>query len=385
MRAPISLPKSSALEKLANSVSPVGADKKTALQYTKFTMPLCHFTGHNLWILKPTGLNRGRGIHVFQSMDSLKELIKAYLPKKKIIKKDQKGADDKGEATVITESKETKESIETTFIIQKYIEMPLLIHNRKFDIRMWVLVTSELDCYLFKEGYIRTSSAPFAINLDDVDNKFVHLTNNAIQKFGKDYGKFEDGNQMSFGQFQEYIETEYASKNVSLYRDLLPQIKVLVKKSMLATKKKLNSENRRNTFELFGYDFIIDSDFNVWLIEVNTNPCLEESSALLKMLLPRMVDDALKLTVDVAFPPLPAHQGGPRKPYPVKNFTDQENMWYSFTRIISNYREYICGSSDSSTSSCTTEKVTLRSDYIIVADDSKGLKVKKYNIKGGKQ
>ena len=47
---------------------------------------------------------------------------------------------------------------------------------------------------------------------------------------------------------------------------------------------------------------MIDSYFNVWLIEVNTNPCLEESSGLLSMLLPRMVEDMLKLTVDIVFP-----------------------------------------------------------------------------------
>jgi len=55
--------------------------------------------------------------------------------------------------------------------------------------------------------------------------------------------------------------------------------------------------------EIFGYDFILDEDLNPWLIEVNTNPCLEESSTLLKVLIPRMLDDALKLTLDVVFPP----------------------------------------------------------------------------------
>jgi D-alanine-D-alanine ligase-like ATP-grasp enzyme len=50
--------------------------------------------------------------------------------------------------------------------------------------------------------------------------------------------------------------------------------------------------------EIFGYDFIIDSALKPWLIEVNTNPCLEESSSLLKILIPRMLDDALKLTLD---------------------------------------------------------------------------------------
>jgi len=43
---------------------------------SKYTMPVCHFSGYNLWILKPTHLNRGRGIHVFRNPESLHELIK---------------------------------------------------------------------------------------------------------------------------------------------------------------------------------------------------------------------------------------------------------------------------------------------------------------------
>jgi len=42
-------------------------------------------------------------------------------------------------------------------------------------------------------------------------------------------------------------------------------------------------------FEIFGYDFMIDSQAKVWLIEINTNPCLEESSPLLHKLIPRML------------------------------------------------------------------------------------------------
>ena len=67
-----------------------------------------------------------------------------------------------------------------TFIIQKYIERPLLIHKRKFDIRVWVLLTQEQDLYFFPEGYLRTSGSEFGIDLKNIDDAFVHLTNNAV-------------------------------------------------------------------------------------------------------------------------------------------------------------------------------------------------------------
>jgi Tubulin-tyrosine ligase family len=83
----------------------------------------------------------------------------------------------------------------------------------------------------------------------------------------------------------------------------MPRIREIVKISMLSVKSKLNENDRKFCFELFGYDFFIDADFKVWLIEINTNPCIEESSPLLSMLIPRMIDDALKLTVDLLFAP----------------------------------------------------------------------------------
>lgn len=47
-------------------------------QFTKHSCPLSHFDGHNLWLLKPTHLNRGRGIHVFRDLTTLHKLIKEY-------------------------------------------------------------------------------------------------------------------------------------------------------------------------------------------------------------------------------------------------------------------------------------------------------------------
>lgn len=64
---------------------------------------------------------------------------------------------------------------------------------------------------------------------------------------------------------------------------------------MQSVKRKLNLHQRKYCMEIFGYDFIIDEDFKTWLIEINTNPCIEESSNLLKMLLPRMIGNLIIL------------------------------------------------------------------------------------------
>lgn len=64
---------------------------------------------------------------------------------------------------------------------------------------------------------------------------------------------------------------------------------------------KINRNNRKNCMEIFGFDYFLDEKFNLYLIEVNTNPCIEESSPLLAQLIPRMLDDAYILTLDSIF------------------------------------------------------------------------------------
>lgn len=66
---------------------------------------------------------------------------------------------------------------------------------------------------------------------------------------------------------------------------------------------KLDPKRRVNTFEWFGLDFMLDEDFKVYLIEVNTNPCLELSSPLLARLIPGALENALKLVIDPLFSP----------------------------------------------------------------------------------
>jgi len=70
----------------------------------------------------------------------------------------------------------------------------MLINERKFDIRLWVLVTQDLECFLFSEGYIRMSSYKYSTDEETFNQLAVHLTNHAIQVQDPAYGINEDAN-----------------------------------------------------------------------------------------------------------------------------------------------------------------------------------------------
>lgn len=231
----------------------------------------------NLWIIKPAEKsNRGQGISICNSISQIK--------------------------SILHQQKDHPRS----FIFQKYLEKPFLIHRRKFDFRCFALITSVnsiLQGYFYTEGYIRTASLEFSTK--DINDSFRHLTNDAIQKHGEDYGKYEDGNKMSYREFQRYIDNHVHDKKINFFQEVLPKIKELVKDSIKCSFTKIDPNRRLNCFEILGYDFMIDSQFKPWLIEVNTNPCLELSSSLLGVLIPAMVENSIKIAVDPLFPPNP--------------------------------------------------------------------------------
>lgn len=66
---------------------------------------------------------------------------------------------------------------------------------------------------------------------------------------------------------------------------------------------KIDPKRRLHSFEIFGYDFMIDEDLKVYLIECNTNPCLELSCPLLARIIPAMLDSAFRIALDPLFPP----------------------------------------------------------------------------------
>jgi hypothetical protein len=140
------------------------------------------------------------------------------------------------------------------------------------------------------------------------------------------FNKFEADNEVSFADFQSYLDTEYNGK-IDIKRDFFPQMKDLIRHTIFAIKSKINKKQRQHCYVILGYDFLIDSNLKTWLIEVNKNPGLfYHNSKVYSELSPRLIDDTLKLTVDEVFKP-DFEQPDGVSPYPVKGYSDTENMW----------------------------------------------------------
>jgi hypothetical protein len=122
-----------------------------------------------MWIVKPgENTNRGNGIRVCTTLPEVQNIIKTCRPRRDIVSNDK--------------DSKIKDSGRRTFILQKYIDRPLLINKRKFDIRVFGLLTSingYLKGYFYEDGYIRTSSYEYTSHSNDI---YIHLTNDAVQK-----------------------------------------------------------------------------------------------------------------------------------------------------------------------------------------------------------
>lgn len=82
-------------------------------------------------------------------------------------------------------------------------------------------INGNLQGYWYADGYLRTSCREFTIK--NVSNRYVHLTNDAVQKKLDDYGKFESGNKLSYPEFQKYLDSMNIKCDLS--KDILPKIK----------------------------------------------------------------------------------------------------------------------------------------------------------------
>ena len=192
---------------------------------------------HNIWIVKPAGKSRGRGIACYNSLPELRRHCQLE-----------------------------RISPDERYIVQKYIECPLVIKRRKFDIRQWVLVTdwNPLTVYFYDVCYLRFCAEDFTLSELSV---FAHLSNNSIAKYSEQFESGDvaggQGNMWSLGQFKDFLRDTRGDAGLWESR-LAPAMRRAAVLSFTSAQDVV--ANRKGSFDMYGLDFVIDDALNVWRV-----------------------------------------------------------------------------------------------------------------------
>lgn len=218
-----------------------------------------------MWIVKPSSSSRGRGIYI---IDDISEV-----------------------------------PIDENCIISRYVSNPLLLNGLKFDLRLYVLVTSydPWRIYIYKEGLARFATEQY--NGETLKgNKFAHLTNYSINKKNDKFKQNnnveqdDEGNKWSLNALTKHLESIGVDMNLLWSRmyDVILKALLAVDPSITAAMKKIpNCKN--NCFELLGFDLLIDSDLRPWLLEVNQSPSLSSDSPLDSLIKTNLINDVFNI------------------------------------------------------------------------------------------
>ncbi|XP_066884140.1 tubulin polyglutamylase TTLL5 isoform X3 [Kogia breviceps] len=237
------------------------------------------------WIVKPVASSRGRGVYLINNPNQI--------------------------------------SLEENILVSRYINNPLLIDDFKFDVRLYVLVTSydPLVIYLYEEGLARFATVRYDQGAKNIRNQFMHLTNYSVNKKSGDYVSCDDpevedyGNKWSMSAMLRYLKQEGRDTTALMahVEDLI--IKTIISAELaIATACKTFVPHRSSCFELYGFDVLIDSTLKPWLLEVNLSPSLACDAPLDLKIKASMISDMFTVVGFVCQDP--AQRASTRPIYP---------------------------------------------------------------------
>ncbi|XP_017398040.2 inactive polyglycylase TTLL10 [Cebus imitator] len=239
------------------------------------------FDDTQTWICKPTASNQGKGIFLLQSQEEVAALQA----------KTQSIEDDPVYHKLRLRGPQAR-------VVQRYIQNPLLLDGRKFDVRSYLLIACAVPYMVFfGHGYARLTLSLYDPRSSDLSS---HLTNQFMQKKNPLYVLLKEDTVWSMERLNHHINDTFR-KARGLPRDwvfttLTKRMQQIMVHCFLAAKSKL--ECKLGYFDLIGCDFLIDDNFKVWLLEMNSNPALHTNCKVLKEVIPGVVMETLDLALE---------------------------------------------------------------------------------------
>ncbi|KAH0570419.1 Tubulin tyrosine ligase [Spironucleus salmonicida] len=204
-------------------------------------------------IMKPAGRSQGKGIHIVRNIQQYRVF--------------------------------QQEHQQELYIASKYIDNPLLIQNKKFDMRIYVLVTSfrPITAYIYQQAFCRFCSSVYDKENDELTS---HLTNVAVNQ------KFDSGTKLSLENLFIYLRPRLGIEKCLKIQEGIIKCIIL---TLQAVQPSIGYSN--TAFELYGFDILIDDQLQIWLMEVNASPSLNVSSDQDRILKCQLLDDLFKVVL----------------------------------------------------------------------------------------
>jgi len=315
-----------------------------------------------VWILKPSGANRGKGIRLVASEDQLRNecfgesaeskqaaaaeaeaeamLPPRVMPPLSPEHKKSEAASGADEPAALSSSEETaalpgtpvrgsavtavrklvateaaerdspgEASLEALAVVpafsvavaQRYLCTPLLLDGRKFDLRVYGLVARASPGAFLCLGFAN-GYARLSLqpySLDDLGDAFAHLTNASVQKRHADYKEQGGSSLWSMAMVEESLVGRGVCEPGWATS---PTGGLQTQAKMIMTEVLAAAAKRfqrkEGYFDLLGFDLIVDQALRVHLLEVNTNPALHRDNAVLEALLPIVVDGTVHAVLE---------------------------------------------------------------------------------------
>ena len=213
---------------------------------------------------------------------------------------------------IIDNYDDIKNAKQKRFLVSRYVMHPLLINNKKFDMRAYVLVTgmNPLKIYFYRDGYLKISVKNYTVSHESIQDGCIHITTSDtnLECFqGKEY-KYDTDIYDEKSHFWSYLHFErYCNKKGINYTEIMEQMKDIFIKTFISldynflelikTRKKYD----RNLYQLYGLDLMVDENNRVHLLELNRNPSMRDGHGVCDYMYDNIITDILNIVGIVPF------------------------------------------------------------------------------------
>ena len=235
-----------------------------------------HYNAKDVWLLKPARGLMALGIKIVDNYDTIKNYK------------------------------------HSSFLVSRYVMNPLLLNNKKFDMRAYILVTgmNPLKIYFYRDGYIKISVKDFTLDHEHINDGCIHITTSDtnLECFdGKEY-KYDTDIYDAHSHFWSYMHFErYCAKRGINYTEIMEQMKDIFIKTFISLNSdfinimKERKKYDRNLYQLYGLDLMVDINNKVHLLELNRNPSMRNGHGVCDYMYDNLIADILNIVGIVPF------------------------------------------------------------------------------------